>query len=130
VFLSNHKQAKNALVTLLFATACIFTNQPGFAAVNDKIKLFDGWSELMYASWKGNKEVVKKLLEAGSNLKEKDEDGRTALHYASWWGQPEIIRLLLSQGADINDADNRGETPLILAARNGKDEAIKQLVAS
>ena len=65
------------------------------------------------AAAKGNIEVVKQHLAAGTDVNAKDEIGNTPLHWAADAGHKEIVELLIAKGADLNEKDNRlRKTPL------------------
>ncbi|MGD8559592.1 MAG: ankyrin repeat domain-containing protein, partial [Gammaproteobacteria bacterium] len=98
--------------------------------LDNNVKLYDGWTELMYASWRGNLKAVTELLEKSSgSVDEQDEDKRTAMTYAAWHGNSAIIRLLHQNGADINHRDVDDMTPLMWAARNGQRDAANTLLS-
>ena len=54
-----------------------------------------GKTALMFAAMKGDRNVVKYLLEQGVNINQKDIDGRTSLDYARDFGTPEVEKLLI-----------------------------------
>lgn len=64
-------------------------------------------------------EVVRILVESGSNLEKRDHDGRTALALACMSNQFEIVEYLVLQGSDVNTSDNCGNTPLLHAINSG-----------
>ena len=67
---------------------------------------------------KGNAEIVKILLNNGSDIekKAKNNDRGTPLHWAVFFVQPEMLSLLLDSGADVNSTDVHSSTPLDTAA--------------
>lgn len=71
----------------------------------------EGMTLLHWASDRGYVDMVKLLLQCGSNINQQDSDGQTALHYASSCGHANTVRLLLSSGADESIADNEGLIP-------------------
>ena len=82
--------------------------------LDNNVKLYDGWTDLMYAAWRGNLTAVTEILEKGTTpVNAKDEDKRTALSYAAWQGNSAVIRLLYNKGADINHKDVEDITPLM-----------------
>jgi ankyrin repeat protein len=57
---------------------------------------------LHYASWHGQVEVFKLLLEKGADITAATKFYlHTPLHYASHNGHVEVVQLLLEKGADI-----------------------------
>ncbi len=77
----------------------------------------------------GKSEEIARLIEAGTNIRIKDQHGNTPLHLVSLRGDCESIKLLLSKGAKINSTDNSGDTPLHEASMNGHLEAAKLLIS-
>eukprot|EP00960_Hanusia_phi_P074623 768278-Hanusia_phi.AAC.6 len=81
-------------------------------------------------------DVVRALIEGGSNLNQQDEMGHTPLHQAAKVGNLEVVELLVAkvtcpiprlcsssltrtQGCDIDRHDKRGRTALHVAAAEG-----------
>jgi ankyrin repeat protein len=94
----------------------------------------NGCTILMIASYYGQKEVVKLLLENGVdvNARQYAEDyanGRTALMLAARNGHKEVVELLIEKGADVNAGDEYGKTALELAYEKGHKE-IAELIKS
>ena len=79
---------------------------------------------LMYASEKGNPDIVKMLVEAGANINARNPDGWAAILYAVDTGVSSrpIILLLAAHGADLNTKSNRGVTPRSLAQKSGNPD--------
>jgi len=77
-------------------------------------------SELWNAAFHGRTEKVKRLLEDGADIEEKNwEDSATALHGAAERGKREIVQQLLDKGATIDATQVHGYTPLSLASKRG-----------
>jgi ankyrin repeat protein len=53
--------------------------------------------------------VVKRLLEAGAVVDDRDDRGRTALMIAAEGGRPDIVEMLLAHGADRSLKDKAGK---------------------
>jgi len=51
------------------------------------------------AAWGGNPQMVKLLLQKGSEVNAKDADGQTVLQYAKLSKNEEIVELLKAHGA-------------------------------
>lgn len=71
-----------------------------------------GWTALMWASGKGDKEVVEVLISNGADVNLKGKTDMTALMYAALYGQKEIIAMLINSGAKVDLQDNKGKTVL------------------
>lgn len=97
------------------------------AAKAPAVKLTEAESALLIASFRGDKAMVKDLLDAGANVNVKDEAGRTPLTEAAWNGHTETIKLLLERGADPNIKKNDGQTALSLALARGQKDAVEVL---
>jgi hypothetical protein len=113
--------------------------------------------ELIKACRNGDLNLVRSLIENGSNVNYKDKFGissliwassrnhlevvkvliengvensdiKTSLLCASQHGHLEIIKYLVSNGADVNHKSNTGWTSLMWASRNGHLETVKYLI--
>ena len=58
------------------------------------------------AVFKGNKNAVKLLLDAGADPNKTDREGKTSLFWAAGKGLTDIVTLLLMAGAHPNQANN------------------------
>jgi hypothetical protein len=84
---------------------------------------------LMLASYNGNAETARMLLEHGAAADRRNDRGQTPLGGVAFRGYEQIVTLLLEHGADI-DADNGGGmTPLMYAAMFGRARVAAQLQA-
>eukprot|EP00871_Galdieria_phlegrea_P001829 jgi/Galph1/2647/GphlegSOOS_G1277.1 len=83
--------------------------------------------ELMDAVYKGERERVSLLLEAGAPVNYSDYDRRTPLHIAASEGHDDIVQLLLQYGADIHKIDRWGSTPMDDAKRGGFVKCLETL---
>ncbi|RTY87272.1 ankyrin repeat domain-containing protein [Flavobacterium sp. GT3R68] len=82
---------------------------------------------LMAAVVKGNKEIVKILLDQKANPNIADPSGNTALIYATLFKHFEIVEMLLIAKADIALKDIRGNSAMDYAKMNN-DEKLMQLL--
>jgi ankyrin repeat protein len=77
----------------------------------------------------GHLDMVRLLLEAGSDVHATNVEGRTVLHHANDAGHGvELNRLLLDHGAEVNVQDKRGATPLHFAAQWADPEVLGLLL--
>jgi len=86
-----------------------------------------GATPMFYAALKGNAQVVRYLLDHGSDPAKASERGLTPLHNAAEHGHCESVRLLLSKGVDVDAINYRG-TPLHMTAAKGQHQAMKILL--
>ena len=93
----------------------------------DKEKLSNGETALHRAATNGHLEVVRLLLESGSDKETTSHLGKTALHSAAENDNLEVVRLLLDSGADKERLTLNGETALQLAAENEHDDVVHLL---
>ncbi|KAH0536939.1 hypothetical protein FGG08_006241 [Glutinoglossum americanum] len=85
---------------------------------------FESSSALHLASSKGEKELVKLLLDCEADVNKVDGRKWVALHCAAGSGHDAVVKLLLQNGADIEKDYGRG-TPLTSAIESGYEAAIK-----
>lgn len=64
---------------------------------------------------KGDLELVKKLINEGASVNEKNNDSQTPLHLAAQKGRLDIVQFLLEKNADPSSVDNSGSSPLHIA---------------
>ncbi|XP_064230585.1 60 kDa lysophospholipase isoform X2 [Aotus nancymaae] len=69
------------------------------------------------AAQAGDLEVLRALVELGSDLSLVDFNGQTPLHTAARGGRTEAVAMLLQGGVDVNARDTDGLSPLLLAVR-------------
>lgn len=78
-------------------------------------------------------EIIRILLQAGTDIKIKNQQGLTALSLASSTGNVQAVRLLCEAGSEVNTRDNDGCTPLtrVIEGRqwyNTPDENIEEII--
>ncbi|KAH9022306.1 ankyrin repeat-containing domain protein [Lactarius pseudohatsudake] len=83
---------------------------------------------LYTASKNGQLDIVRSLLERGTDINERSTFRATALHAASGCGEVEVAKLLIERGADVDSQDRSGLTPLITALQYGQFEVAKLLL--
>ena len=67
------------------------------------------------AAKKGNIEVIKQHLDAGTDVNAYDDEGITPLSYAAIKGHKNVVELLIGNGADVNAVSSRGLPPIMFA---------------
>ncbi len=97
--------------------------------IDTEMRSSDGLTPLLQACHEGHVEVVKCLIDHGSNLQATCRYGYTALHIASLNGHRDIVELLLSlQAINIDQKGDEGMTALHLACRKGNLEVVQLLL--
>ncbi|OPB45721.1 hypothetical protein A0O28_0092870 [Trichoderma guizhouense] len=87
-----------------------------------------GWIPLITASSRGDVDIVRNLLLAGSDADAKDTVfGRTALNWTSAGGHTAVVQLLLKMTVDVNSQDNDGWTPLRWASEGGHEDVVQKM---
>lgn len=100
------------------------------ANINWQDSRMEGATALHEASRKGNIEIVRYLLQKGSDIHLKNYNGLSALHVAAYCGENEIVRALIAAGADVNAKAKDNITPLHAAASMGSGETVELLINS
>jgi serine/threonine-protein phosphatase 6 regulatory ankyrin repeat subunit A/serine/threonine-protein phosphatase 6 regulatory ankyrin repeat subunit B len=89
--------------------------------INPKDGKENGWTALMWAAEKGDKEVCELLISKGADVNAKDKNGLTPLHLACWQEAKDSsasVKALLEAGANVKATDKDGWTPLHFAAQS------------
>jgi len=94
---------------------------------NPNVMSKEGWTPLLEAIGRGDKEKALLLLEHGADPKA-DRKGYTPLHYAASKHLPDVIRKLIEKGADPNVKHQDGATPLHAAAESQDLDSATALV--
>lgn len=84
--------------------------------------------DLHLAALQGDLEAVRKHIEAGSDLNQKDAWGSTPLIIAAAFGRSEVARALIEAGADLDMTNNDGATALHTAAFLCRTEIVEVLL--
>lgn len=87
-----------------------------------------GATALIAGSISGSIEIMKLLLDSGSDVNAMDNNRLTPLFYCAAKGNTEGVKLLLSKGADIKARNAHLETALMRPAAFGYTEVVKILL--
>lgn len=100
------------------------------AGQSDEMPMMDKPTPLMLASAFNTPEIVRLLLQAGADPKNRRDRDKTPLMLASQnTRHPEIVSQLIRAGAEIEARNQFQQTPLLLAARyNSHPEVVKTLL--
>ncbi len=83
---------------------------------------------LHLAALQGDIDAVRRHIEAGSDLNQKDMFGSSPLNTAAAFGRTEVARALIEAGADMEIRNNEGSTPLHAAAFLCRTEIVKAML--
>ncbi|XP_015219420.2 ankyrin repeat domain-containing protein 50 [Lepisosteus oculatus] len=91
----------------------------------------EGRTALHVASWHGQLEAIRLLLQHGANANAQDVEGRPPLHSAAWQGHASAASLLIeSGGANVDQTcHQQAATALCIAAQEGHTEVVEVLLA-
>jgi hypothetical protein len=98
--------------------------------VNEVDRGYYSRTALHVAVERNNLKMVKMLLNAGADLKIRDQYQNTPLMNINWSTTPEIIQIFSQYGADLNTRNRSGQTALMNAARVGNIKAVRALLES
>lgn len=82
---------------------------------------------LMYASWVGNIDAVKHLVDLGANVNAQDTSNATALHLAIWKDHTDIVLYLIEHGASVSAMSVDGMTPSDIALLRSNTKVIEAI---
>lgn len=82
---------------------------------------------LLDAVRRGEVSEVKRLLDEGASVNDKDAAGRTPLMQAAESGHASLAATLVLLGANVNERDDFGKTALMYAAENGRNSVLESL---
>ena len=88
---------------------------------------WDGNTALHLASWSGQKDICKVILDHKGKIDAQNEAGWTALHYACEHGHTDVVKLLLEFGADASLQNSYGYTCLAKAAQFNRVGIVHEL---
>ena len=80
------------------------------------------------AAMKGDRDLLRRLLQQKADVNAPQVDGATALHWAVYRDDLDAANLLLRAGADVDVANREGVTPLAMASLQGNAAMIERLI--
>ncbi|XP_067654233.1 uncharacterized protein [Haliotis asinina] len=93
---------------------------------------YRGWysrTPVMWAAWRGHRDVVEFLVGRGADVSLVDRDGDNVLHLACRGGDLETVKLILSMNVvDINSRGWYSKTPVMAAAWHRRRDVVEFLV--
>ncbi|MFV5700128.1 ankyrin repeat domain-containing protein [Flavobacterium sp. ZT3R17] len=110
-----------ALVT--FSTVSHASNHNSFAQKEINHSIYEGVTPLCMAIYKGEIDLVKKLIVYGIDVNEKS-NGLTPLMIAARYNKVEIIKLLLANGAHLKEKNEIGVSALKYAQISNAKESV------
>jgi ankyrin repeat protein len=81
------------------------------------------------ASYWGELDVAKSLLDAGADVDARNKSLDTPVHQAALNGKCEAVKLLVDRGADLTLCDNDGNQPLHIACSVGNEKMVRTLLS-
>lgn len=100
-------------------------------AIHLNDKNYARWSCMHYAAARGATSVIKRMLDYGADVDQRNAAGRTPLAEAAKRGRLQAVALLLSRSADVNAYGTQsGFTPLHLAAQYNHPAVVRQLLSA
>ena len=88
-------------------------------AVIDSRNSPDDWTPLMTASYEGNLDICKILINNGADIDAKCRSGCTPLFYASVKGHLQIVEFFISKDVNLLSVSDKGHTALTAAQNEG-----------
>jgi uncharacterized protein len=85
---------------------------------------------LIDAAARGDLPQVRRLLDTGAPIEQRDARGRTPVLAATAGNHVEVARLLISRGADVNAQDNQRDSAFLLAGASGYTGIVRATLAA
>lgn len=83
----------------------------------------NGDTALSFAGWRGNLEMVQKLVSLGANLQHRNNLGKTVFLSACIWGNLDVVKFLLAHcEIDLQATDRKKNAALHSACKSGNHE--------
>lgn len=92
-------------------------------------QMWNGWTALHEAAFRGNTSVIKRLLQEGASVDAKDDYDIQPVFTAAQYGHVECLKILLEAGADANSRATDEATALYIASQENYPECIKVLLS-
>jgi hypothetical protein len=97
-------------------------------AIVPEHRVGSGGAAVFATSFKGNLDVIERLIEADIDLSTRAENGWNALNFAVYGGQPKVVERLLEVPLDVTGNRSDRWSALHLAARFGRVEIGRMLL--
>ena len=118
----------NVILNVLSSFSHMYKTSKNFLEYINK-KNSKGYNALLYAAFRGNLEIFKKLIELGAEINVSNSSGLNALHLAAQGNHPNIIVYLIEKcGFDINSKDINGSNALHWGINMNSRQAVDYLV--
>ena len=85
---------------------------------------------LAEAAARGDLAQVRRLVEAGAAIEQRDARGRTPVLAATAGNHLEVVRYLVQRGADVNAQDGQRDSAFLLAGAEGFTEIVRIALAA
>jgi uncharacterized protein len=85
---------------------------------------------LVEAAGRGDLPAVRRLVESGTSVEQRDARGRTPVLAATDGNHLEVVRYLVSRGADVNAQDQQQDSAFLLAGARGYTEIVRATLAA
>jgi len=130
--LSSYTMESDKETPLLLAAFCGFSGLVEHLIVTHALDVNKECGEhrnpLHGASYNGQVDSARILLDSGAHVDAKGWDDFTPLHYVSYYGHLKTVQLLLERGGDLNARTIQQDTPLCLASEGGHLEIVRVLL--
>jgi uncharacterized protein len=87
-------------------------------------------TSLVDAAARGDLAQVRRLLDAGAPIEQRDGNGRTPVLAATAGNHVEVVRALIARGADVNAQDHQRDSAFLLAGAEGYTEIVRATLAA